>query len=64
MQGLRYGDGNSQICAWKKMEGVIGDRHIPRKLKGKVFGSCATPPYLHPVYGLETMAMTEKQQEK
>ena len=62
----RNGDGNFQEnTAWGKcMEEsgrVIGDRHISQKLKGKVLGSCITPAYLN---GLETMAMTEKQQEK
>ena len=36
----------------------MGDRHVSRKLKGKVLSSCITPAYL------ETMVMTEKQQEK
>ena len=39
----------------------MGDRHISRKLKENVLSSCKTPAY---VYGLESMAMTEKQQEK
>ena len=39
----------------------MGDRHMSRKLKGKDLNSCITPAYL---YGLETMAMTEKQQER
>ena len=39
----------------------MGDRHISQKLKGKVLNSCITPAYL---YGLETMAMTEKQQQR
>ena len=43
--------------AWKKVEGVMGDRHISRK----VLNSCITPAYL---YDLETMAMAEKQQER
>ena len=47
--------------AWRKVEGVMRIRHISRKLKGKVLSSCVTPAYL---YSLETMAMTEKQQEK
>ena len=47
--------------AWRKVEGEMGDRHISGKLKGKVLNSCTTPVYL---YGLETMAMTEKQQER
>ena len=47
--------------AWRKAEGVMGDRHISRKLKGKVLNSRITPAY---IYGLETMAMREKQQER
>ena len=39
--------------AWRKVEGV--------KLYGKVLSSCITPAY---IYGLETMAVTETQQEK
>ena len=42
---------------WRKVEGVMGARHMSRKLKGKVLNSCITPTYL---YGLEIMAMTEK----
>ena len=42
--------------AWRKVEGVVGNRHISRKLKGKI-----TPAYL---YGLEAVTMTEKQQER
>ena len=45
--------------AWRKVEGMMGDRHISRKLKGKVLNSCITPAYL---CGLETMAMTCKQE--
>ena len=29
--------------AWRKVEGVMGDRHISRRLKGKVLSSCVTP---------------------
>ena len=47
--------------AWRKVEGVMGDRHISQKLKGKILNACITPAYL---YGLETLAMTEKQQER
>ena len=47
--------------AWRKVERVMGDRHIYRKQKGKVFSVCITPAYL---YDLETLAMTEKEQEK
>ena len=32
--------------AWRKVEGVMGDRHISQKLKGKVLNSCITPAYI------------------
>ena len=47
--------------AWRKVEGVTGDRRVSRKLEGKVLTSCVTPAY---TYGLETMALTENQEEK
>ena len=47
--------------ACRKVEGVMGDRHMYRKIKGKVLSSCVTPAYL---YRLKTMTMTEKQHEK
>ena len=28
--------------AWRKVEGVMGDRHTSRKLKGNVLSSCIT----------------------
>ena len=69
--GAVCGDGGTEtdICrrvqavagAWRKLEGVMGDRHISRKLKGNILNSCITPAYLD---GLEIMAMTEKQQER
>ena len=40
---------------WRKVEGLMGDKHISQKLKGKVLSSCITPAYL---YSLETMVMT------
>ena len=71
LAGAVCGDGSTETdtrrriqagaSAWRKVQGVIADRHISRKLKGKVLSSCITPAHLH---GLETMAMTEKQQEK
>ena len=45
----------------RKVEGVMGDRHISRNLQGKFLNSCITPEYL---YGMETTAMSEKQQMK
>ena len=64
--GQRHGHRNSQentswTSAWRKVEGVVGDRHISQKLKGMMLGSCITPAHL---YDLETMAMTEKPQDK
>ena len=60
---------NSFVCvqvysrqkAWKKVEGVMQDRRISRNLKGNIFSSSLTPAYVN---GVETMALTEKQQEK
>ena len=71
LDGAMCGDGNSDTNirvritagenAWRKVEEVMGDRRISRARKGKVFTSCVTPAY---VYGLETMALTKKRQEK
>ena len=47
--------------AWRKLEGVMLDRNISKKLKGKVLRTYITPACL---YGLETVALTEKQQQK
>ena len=46
--------------AWRKVEGVILDRQILKKLKGKVLRTCVTPACL---YGLETVALTVQQQK-
>ena len=48
------------VSAWRKVEGVMRDGCISRKLKGKVLSLCITPTYL---YGLETKAMMEKQEK-
>ena len=47
--------------AWRKLEGVMLDRQISKKLKGKVPRACVAPACL---YGLETVALTEQQQQK
>ena len=47
--------------AWKKVEGVKRDSRISRKHKGHVLSSCVTTAYMNV---LETVALTEKQQEK
>ena len=41
---------------WIRVEGLMADRKISRKLKGKVLGSCVMPAY---IYDLETEALTE-----
>ena len=46
---------------WRQVEGVMSDRHISKKLKGKVLGACVTPAML---YGLETLPVFEKHQHR
>ena len=46
--------------AWRRVEWVMADRKISRKVKGKVLMSCVTLAFL---YGLETVALTERQQQ-
>ena len=45
--------------AWRAVEGVMADRWISKRLKGKVMSTCVTPACL---YGTETLALTELQQ--
>ena len=47
--------------AWRNVEGVMMHRKITRKLKGKVLDSCIVPAS---TYGLETLALSERQQHK
>ena len=44
--------------AWRRVEGVMADRRISKKLKGKVLSVCVTPAC---TYGLETLALKEEQ---
>jgi len=46
---------------WRMVEGVMADRKISRKLKGKVMVSCMMPAYL---YGLKMVALTERQEQR
>ena len=46
---------------WRQVEGVMSDRHISKKLKGKVLGACVTPAML---YGLVTLPVSEKHQHR
>ena len=47
--------------AWRKVERVMLGRTISKKLKGKVIRTSVKPACL---YGLETVALTEQQQQK
>ena len=47
--------------AWRNVEGVMVDRKIFRKLKGKVLDSCVVPAS---IYGLEALALSEPHQHK
>ena len=46
---------------WRKVLGVICDRRLPARIKGKMYSSMVRPAM---VYGLETMAVTKKQVEE
>ena len=46
--------------ASSKIEGVMADRRISHKCKGNVLSSCISSANMN---ALETMALTEKQQE-
>ena len=43
---------------WRKVSGVICDRRLPVRVKGKVYSLMMRPVM---VYGLETVAVTKKQ---
>ena len=47
--------------AWRAVEAVMADRRISKRLKGKVMSTCVTPACL---YGTETLALTELQQQR
>ena len=46
---------------WRKVSGVICDRRLPTRVKGKMYSSVLRPTM---VYGLETVAVTKKQVEE
>ena len=46
---------------WRKVSGVICDKRLPARVKGKVYSSVVRPAM---VYGLETLAVTKKQVEE
>ena len=43
---------------WRRMSGVISDRRVPARVKGKVYKVAVRPAML---YGLETVALTKRQ---
>ena len=47
--------------AWRAVEGVMTDRQISKILNGKVMSTCVTPASL---YGTDTLALTELQQQR
>ena len=46
---------------WRRVSGVICDRRLPARVKGKVYSSVVKPAMM---YGLETVAVTKKQVEE
>ena len=46
---------------WRRVSGVIYDKRLPARVKGKVCSSVVRPAM---VYGLETIAVTKKQVEE
>ena len=46
---------------WRRVSGVICDRRLPARIKGKVYSSVVRPAM---VYGLEAVAVTKKQVEE
>ena len=46
---------------WRKISGVICDRRLPARVKGKVYSSVVRPAM---VYGVETVVVTKKQVEE
>ena len=44
---------------WRRMSGVICDRRVPARVKGKVYRMVVRPAML---YGLETVALTKRQE--
>ena len=46
---------------WRRVSGVICDKRLPARVKGKVYSSVLRPAMM---YGLETVAVTKKQMEE
>ena len=52
---------HAEANAWRAVEGVVADRRIQKRLKGKVMSIFVTSACLH---GRETLALTEIQQQR
>ena len=52
---------HAEANAWRAVEGVVADRRISKRLKGKAMSTFVTPACLH---GTETLALTEIQQQR
>ena len=48
-------------AAWRRVEGIMWDRKLKKQLKGKVLEACVVPAC---IYGLGTLALTERQEKK
>ena len=69
--GAVWGDGKTEsevlrrvqagANAWRAVEGVMADRRISKTLMSKVMSTCVTPACL---YGTETLALVELQQDR
>ena len=46
---------------WRRVSGIICDRRLPARVKGKVYSSVVRPAIM---YGLETVTVTKKQVEE
>ena len=52
---------HAEANAWIAVEGVVADRRISKRLKGKDMNTFVTPACLH---GTETLTLTEIQQQR
>ena len=48
------------LNGWRKVLGIVCDRRLPARVKGKVYSLVVRPTV---VYGIETVAVTKKQVE-
>ena len=51
----------AECMSWRKVSGVLYDRKLSAKVKGKMYKSVVRPTIL---YGMETVAVTERQMGK